>query len=44
MSAQDLEQALIEFYRLQTDTARRVLGFYRTRAKGPAGVPTAAAG
>ena len=36
MSAQDLEQALISFDSLQTDTARRVLGFYRTRVKGPA--------
>ena len=36
MSALDLEQALISFDRLQTDTARRVLGFYRTRVKGPA--------
>jgi uncharacterized protein (DUF2336 family) len=43
MSAHDLEQALISYDRLQTDTARRVLGFYRTRAKGPA-VAAAAAG
>jgi uncharacterized protein (DUF2336 family) len=45
MSTQDLEQALTSFHRLQTDTARRVLGFFRTRVKGPApsSVPRAAA-
>jgi hypothetical protein len=31
MSAQDLDQALTNFARLRVDTARRVLGFYRTR-------------
>jgi uncharacterized protein (DUF2336 family) len=36
MSAQDLEQALSSFNRLQPDTARRVLGFFRTRTKKPA--------
>ena len=43
MSAQDLEQALSSFNRLQPDTARRVLGFFRTRVKKPA-QPIAAAG
>jgi uncharacterized protein (DUF2336 family) len=36
MSANDLEQALSSFHRLQPDTARRVLGFFRTRVKKPA--------
>ena len=36
MSAKDLDQALSSFQRLQPDTARRVLGFFRTRAKKPA--------
>jgi hypothetical protein len=36
MSAEDLERALSSFNRLQTDTARRVLGFFRTRVKKPA--------
>jgi uncharacterized protein (DUF2336 family) len=36
MSARDLEQALSSFNRLQPDTARRVLGFFRTRVKKPA--------
>ncbi len=36
MSAKDLEQALSSFNRLQPDTARRVLGFFRTRVKKPA--------
>jgi uncharacterized protein (DUF2336 family) len=36
MSAKDLEQALSSFGRLQPDTARRVLGFFRTRVKKPA--------
>jgi uncharacterized protein (DUF2336 family) len=33
MSAKDLDQALTSFNRLQPDTARRVLSFFRTRAK-----------
>jgi uncharacterized protein (DUF2336 family) len=37
MSAKDLDQALSSFNRLQPDTARRVLGFFRTRVKKPAG-------
>lgn len=40
MSAKDLDNALASFNRLQPDTARRVLGFFRTRAKRPA-KPTA---
>jgi uncharacterized protein (DUF2336 family) len=36
MSAGDLERALVSFSRLQPDTARRVLGFFRTRVKRPA--------
>ncbi len=36
MSASDLEQALASFNRLQPDTARRVLSFFRTRVKKPA--------
>jgi hypothetical protein len=36
MSTEDLEQALMSFNRLQPDTAKRVLGFFRTRAKKPA--------
>jgi uncharacterized protein (DUF2336 family) len=40
MSAKDLDQALTSFNRLQPDTAARVLGFFRTRVKKPAG-PTA---
>jgi uncharacterized protein (DUF2336 family) len=36
MSAKDLDQALTSFNRLQPDTARRVLGFFRTRTKKPA--------
>jgi uncharacterized protein (DUF2336 family) len=45
MSAKDLEQALSSFNRLQTDTARRVLSFFRTRVKKSAGpaVPRAVA-
>jgi uncharacterized protein (DUF2336 family) len=35
MSAQDLNKALASFNKLQPDTARRVLGFFRTRVKGP---------
>jgi uncharacterized protein (DUF2336 family) len=36
MSAKDLEHALSSFNRLQVDTARRVLSFFRTRSKKPA--------
>ncbi|MGA7788914.1 MAG: DUF2336 domain-containing protein [Xanthobacteraceae bacterium] len=36
MSAKDLEQALSSFHKLQPDTARRVLSFFRTRVKKPA--------
>jgi hypothetical protein len=36
MSAQDLEQALTSYSRLQVATARRVFGFYRARLKVPA--------
>jgi uncharacterized protein (DUF2336 family) len=36
MSAKDLEHALSSFNRLQSDTARRVLSFFRTRVKKPA--------
>jgi uncharacterized protein (DUF2336 family) len=36
MSAKDLEQSLSSFNKLQPDTARRVLGFFRTRVKKPA--------
>jgi uncharacterized protein (DUF2336 family) len=36
ISASDLEQALASFNRLQPETARRVLGFFRTRIKKPA--------
>ncbi|HTC02464.1 MAG TPA: DUF2336 domain-containing protein [Xanthobacteraceae bacterium] len=35
MSTEDLEQALMSFNRLQPETAKRVLGFFRTRAKKP---------
>ena len=35
MSVNDLEQALSSFNRLQPDTARRVLGFFRARTKRP---------
>ncbi|HEY2137359.1 MAG TPA: DUF2336 domain-containing protein [Xanthobacteraceae bacterium] len=35
LSAQDLDQAMSNFSRLQPETARRVLGFYRTRRKTP---------
>jgi uncharacterized protein (DUF2336 family) len=38
MSAKDLDQALTSFNRLQPDTARRVLSFFRTRVKKP-GLP-----
>ncbi len=33
LSAQDLDQAMSNFSRLQPETARRVLGFYRARRK-----------
>lgn len=36
MSEEDLEAALATFARLQPDTARRVLGFFRMRANEPA--------
>jgi len=36
MSANDLDRALASFDRLTPDTARRVLGFFRTRVKKPA--------
>jgi uncharacterized protein (DUF2336 family) len=35
MSAKDLDQALSSFNRLQPETARRVLSFFRTRVKKP---------
>jgi uncharacterized protein (DUF2336 family) len=35
MSAKDLDGALSSFNRLPADTARRVLGFFRTRVKKP---------
>lgn len=43
ISAQDLDNALRTYEKLQVDTARRVLGFYRTRLKSGRG-PVAAAG
>jgi uncharacterized protein (DUF2336 family) len=43
MSAQDLDQALTSYGRLQAETARRVLGFHRTRLKGPAAAPVLSA-
>jgi uncharacterized protein (DUF2336 family) len=36
MSAKDLDQVLASFHRLQPETARRVLSFFRTRVKKPA--------
>jgi uncharacterized protein (DUF2336 family) len=36
MSTEDLERALMSFNRLQPETAKRVLGFFRTRTKKPA--------
>ncbi len=36
MSAEDLEQSLTSFNKLQFETAKRVLGFFRTRTKKPA--------
>jgi hypothetical protein len=45
ISAQDLDNALRTYEKLQIGTARRVLGFYRTRLKSRApGQPLAAAG
>lgn len=41
MSAKDLDQALASFNRLQPETARRVLSFFRTRAKKPQAPPPA---
>ena len=35
MSAQDLDNALTSYSRLQVATARRVFGFYRTRLRAP---------
>ena len=43
MTAQDLDQAMSNFSRLQPETARRVLGFYRTRRKPQPPPPTEAA-
>jgi uncharacterized protein (DUF2336 family) len=43
MSAEDLEQALTSFNKLHLDTAKRVLGFFRTRTKKPAEPKTAPA-
>jgi hypothetical protein len=42
MSAQDLDQALATYARLQVETARRVFGYYRARFKGS--TPALAAG
>src|SRR5580698_1394894 len=36
MSAEDLDQALTSFNKLQPDTAKRVLSFFRTRTRKPA--------
>src|SRR5580700_8052461 len=36
MSTEDLERALMSFNRLQPETAKRVLSFFRTRTKKPA--------
>ncbi|MGH6671985.1 MAG: DUF2336 domain-containing protein [Xanthobacteraceae bacterium] len=36
LSANDLDRALVSFNRLQSDTAQRVLSFFRTRVKKPA--------
>jgi uncharacterized protein (DUF2336 family) len=44
LSAKDLDQALTSYGRLQTETARRVLGFYRTRLRGPAAAGAPAPG
>jgi hypothetical protein len=43
ISAQDLDNALRTYEKLQLDTARRVLGFYRTRLKSRGGRPALAA-
>ncbi len=42
LSAQDLDQAITSYARLQPETARHVLRFYRTRLRGPT-PPTALA-
>jgi uncharacterized protein (DUF2336 family) len=44
ISAQDLDNALRTYEKLQLETARRVLGFYRTRLKSRGGAALAAAG
>ena len=41
MSAKDLDHALTSFSKLQPDTARRVLSFFRARVKKPIGQPAA---
>jgi uncharacterized protein (DUF2336 family) len=43
MSAEDLEQALTSFNKLQLETAKRVLGFFRTRTEKPAELKAAPA-
>ena len=43
ISAQDLDNALRTYEKLQIETARRVLGFYRTRLKSRGAGPTLAA-
>ncbi len=43
MSAKDLDQALTSFNKLQPDTARRVLSFFRARVKKPMSPATPAA-
>jgi hypothetical protein len=44
ISAQDLDNALRTYEKLQIETARRVLGFYRTRLKNRGTGALAAAG
>jgi uncharacterized protein (DUF2336 family) len=44
ISAQDLNNALRSYEKLQLETARRVLGFYHTRIRGGAKPPAAAIG
>jgi uncharacterized protein (DUF2336 family) len=44
ISAQDLDAALRTYEKLQVETARRVLGFYRTRLKGRGNQSLASAG
>jgi uncharacterized protein (DUF2336 family) len=44
ISAQDLDNALRTYEKLQIDTARRVLSFYRMRFKGRSAAPSLAAG